>query len=290
MTAVEPPAGPVAAQPGQPDEESAVGSAAEPAEPVGSAAESAEPAEPAEPAAVRSRRIRDWTPFLLVRAAHPRQAVATALGLAVAAALDNRPAREMGLVLATVLVGQAILGWHNDLVDQSADAAHERGGKPIGDGRLEAGTAWFALCCGVLLVVPLAVSNGTWAGIAYLGSLVVGLLGNLVLRRGLLSFVPWAIAFGLYPFFLSYGGWGGGTHGGPPQWVMVVLAAALGVGVHVLLALWGLVDDNEDGWTYLPLRLGMRLGATRLLIVTLVYCVLVIAALLYAGQQVGLTR
>ena len=42
-----------------------------------------------------------------------------AAGIAVAAALAGRPGREVGLVLATVLVGQAVLGWHNDLVDRA---------------------------------------------------------------------------------------------------------------------------------------------------------------------------
>jgi 4-hydroxybenzoate polyprenyltransferase len=253
-------------------------------------AEAAAETEVEEQVAPRPRRLRDWTPFLLVRAAHPRQAVVTALALTAAAALDGRPAREMLLVLVTVLVGQAVLGWHNDIVDAAADARHERSGKPVADGRLDVGNTWFALCCGVLLVVPLAVSNGTTAGIAYLASVVVGMLGNIVLRRGPLSFVPWAIAFALYPFFLSYGGWGGGPHGGPPQWALVGLSAALGVGVHVLLSLWGLVDDNEDGWTYLPLKLGLRLGATRLLVATSVYCVAVVAAMLYVAQQVGLRQ
>jgi hypothetical protein len=63
----------------------------------------------------------------------------------------------------------------------------------------------------------------------------------------------------------------------------------LGIGVHVLLALWGLVDDNEDGWTYLPLKLGLRLGATRLLIVSLLCTAAVVAGLVYAGDQVGLS-
>jgi hypothetical protein len=71
---------------------------------------------------------------------------------------------------------------------------------------------------------------------------------------------------------------------------MVVLAAALGLGVHVLLALWGLVADNEDGWTYLTLRLGLRVGASRLLAIASVYVVVVVAALLYAGHEVGLSR
>jgi len=236
------------------------------------------------------RRVRDWTPFLLARAAHPRQALLTAIGMGVAAALEGRPSRELALICATVLVGQCILGWHNDLVDEPVDLAHERTGKPIADGRLDPGTVWFTLCCAVLLVVPLAVSNGVIAGLCYLASVVVGMVGNVVLRRGLLSFVPWAISFALYPAFLSYGGWGGSVHGPPPQILMVVLSALLGVGVHFLLALWGLVADNDDGWTYLPLKLGLRMGAGRLLALTLVYSVVVVAAMLYVGHEVGLSQ
>jgi hypothetical protein len=236
------------------------------------------------------RRVRHWTPLLLVRAAHPRQAVLTALAMAVVAAIDGRPGREVALVLGTVLVGQTILGWHNDLVDDEADKAHERAGKPIADGRLDAGTVWFALCCAVLLVVPLAIANGVTAGLCYLASVAVGMIGNVVLRRGLLSFVPWAISFALYPAFLSYGGWGGGSHGAAPQPAIVALSALLGIGVHFLLALWGLVADNADGWTYLPLKLGLRMGASRLLLAAGVSTAAVAAAIAYVASQVGLRQ
>ncbi|WP_121257927.1 UbiA family prenyltransferase [Nocardioides ferulae] len=239
---------------------------------------------------VRRRRILDATPLLLLRSAHPRQAVLIAIGLAVAAALANRPTREVGLVFVTVLVGQAVLGWHNDLVDRRRDAEYDVPGKPLADGRLDPGTAWFALACGVLLVVPLAVTNGLVAGAAYLLSVLVGLLGNVVLRRGVLSFLPWAVAFALYPAFLSYGGWGGASEGDPPHALMTGLAALLGVGVHLLTALWGLVADNKEGWTYLPLRLGLRLGASRLLTVALAYLGLVLVAMAFAGTYVGLAR
>ena len=238
----------------------------------------------------KSRRIRDWSPFLLARAAHPRQAVLTAVLLAGAAALDGRADRELLLVLGTALVGQVVLGWHNDLVDQVADRAHERAGKPVADGRLATDTVWFALCCAVLLVVPLAISNGVTAGLCYLGSLALAMIGNVVLRRGLLSFVPWALSFALYPAFLSYGGWGGGSHGGAPQPALVGLSALLGIGVHFLTALWGLVSDNADGWRYLPLRLGLRLGATRLLIVVSLYLLAVTAGLLVVAYELGLRR
>lgn len=237
---------------------------------------------------VRTRRVLDSTPVLLARAAHPRQAVLTAVLMGVAAALADRPTDELGLVVLTVLVGQCVLGWHNDLVDRRRDTAHDRPGKPVADGRLDPGTVWFALACAVLLVVPLSVSHGTTAGLFYLGSLLVGLLANVVLRTGVLSFVPWAAAYALYPAFLSYAGTTAQPEGVAPQPAMVVLAALLGIGVHLLTALWGLVADHEDGWTYLPLRLGLKLGAARLLALTSTYLGLVVAGLAVTGTLVGL--
>ena len=50
------------------------------------------------------------------------------------------------------------------------------------------------------------------------------------------------------------------------------------------------MPDNEDGWTYLPLKLGLRLGASRLLWVASTYTVLVIVALAFAGTYVGLSQ
>lgn len=245
---------------------------------------------PAPPRPERRRTLAHATPVLLLRAAHPRQALLTAGGLAIAAALTGREGREVALVLATVVVGQAVLGWHNDLVDRTRDATRLPSGKPIADGYLDPGTAWFALACGVLLVVPLAVQNGVTAGAAYLASLAVGLVANVVLRRGWLSWLPWAAAYALYPVFLSYGGWGGDATGEPPQVAIVALAAALGVGVHVLCALPGLVADHEDGVRSLPLRIAMRLGATRLLVLALAWTVLVLVAILLVGNSSGLSQ
>ena len=249
----------------------------------------APPSTPQRRATRRSRVSTSW-PVLLLRTSHPRQAVLTAAGVAAAAALAGRSLREVGLVLATVLVGQAILGWHNDLVDRERDQRHDPDGKPIGGGLLDPGTAWFALVCGLLLVVPLSVSNGVTAGSAYLFSVVVGLLANVLLRRGLFSWLPWAVSFALYPAFLSYGSWGGGASGNPPEIAIVVLAALLGVGAHFLRALPGLVADHEDGWRSLPLRVALRTGATRLLVISLAWTALALAGLLVAGNLVGLSQ
>jgi 4-hydroxybenzoate polyprenyltransferase len=230
------------------------------------------------------------TPVLLLQAAHPKQAVLTAVGVAGAAALAGRTTRELGLVFVTVLVGQAVLGWHNDLVDRDRDRAHDRPGKPVAADLLDPGTVWFALACAVLLLVPLSIANGVTAGLSYLLAVAVGMLGNVVLRKGWLSWLPWAVSYGLLPAFLSYGGWGGQEKGAPPELLITGLAALLGVGVHLLTALWGLVPDNEDRWTYLPLKLGLKIGASRLLWLAGTYTVLVVVALAFAGTHVGLSQ
>ncbi len=103
----------------------------------------------------------------------------------------------------------------------------------------------------------------------------MGVAGNRLLRDGSLSWLPWAVSFALYPAYLSYGGWGGGAEGHPPTLAMTLVAAVLGVGVHVLTSLRGLVDDNRAGRRHLPLRLALRVGAPRLLVLTIAFCVVV---------------
>ncbi|KRF35100.1 UbiA family prenyltransferase [Nocardioides sp. Soil805] len=241
------------------------------------------------PPARRGFSLARSLPVLLVQAAHPRQAVLTALGMGAAAGLAGRPLREIGLVAATVLVGQAIQGWDNDLVDREGDARHELPRKPLAQGLLEPGTVRFVLICATLLVVPLSISAGTVAGAAYLLAVGVGLLANRVLRGSVLSWLPWAVQFALYPAYLAYGGWNGQGTDTPPTVTMTVLAALLGVGVHVLRALPGLVPDNRDGRRHLPLRIALRTGAPRLLLLAGLFTGLVVVALLVVGQAVGLT-
>lgn len=234
-------------------------------------------------------RLGETLPVLLVRAAHPKQAVVTALGLAIAAGMAGRPLREIGLVFVTVLVGQAMLGWDNDLVDRVRDERHDIAGKPIGSGLLDPGTAWFTLTCALLLVVPLSLSAGSRAGAAYLIALLIGFIGNRFLRGSVLSFLPWVLQFGLYPAYLAYGGWNGTGTDTPPTVVMTVLAGLLGLGVHFLRSLPGLVPDNKDGLRSLPLRFALKTGAPRLLVLSGVFTGAVVVAQLIAGQATGLT-
>jgi len=225
---------------------------------------------------------------LLIRAAHPRHALATALLLSVAAATAGRPVREVALVGLTVLVGQAILGWGDDLTDRAADRRQQRDKALVGE-ELDRGTVWFALTCAVLVVVPLSIAHGDRAGIAYLASVAIALVGDRFLHGRVLSFVPWMVSFALYPAFLAYGGWNGVGATTPPTWPLVALAAALGLCLHVLLALPGLVHDHAEGERSLPLVLALRTGTPRLLLIAGVLTGVVAVAILVTGRTVGLT-
>ena len=235
-------------------------------------------------------RRNPGTAVALVLAAHPVLSLVIAAGVAAAAALSGRSLREVGLVLLTVLVGRATAGWLNDVADCERDVAAERLDKPVAQGWVHPGTVTFAVACATCLLVPLSISNGTPAGVAHLLSVAAAWLYNSRIKLTALSWLPWAVSFGLLPTFLSYGGWGGGLHGGPPNPLMTLLAALLGIGVHFLTALPDLVGDNHNGVRSLPLRVALRIGAPRLLLVTTIYVALVIGGLVVAGLTVGLHR
>lgn len=235
--------------------------------------------------------VRRSVPVSLLRASHPRQAVLTAVLMAGAAGVMGRPTREVLLVLVTVLVGQVVLGWENDLVDMQRDRRHNRAGKPLAERLVEPGTVSFALACGILLLVPLAVAHGPAAGIPYLVAVGVGALANAgLLRRTPLSFVPWMVSFGLLPTFLAQGGWGGEATGSSAEPAMTALFALLGVGVHVLLALPGLVDDNKDDFNHLPLTLALRTSAQKMLLAGGAFTAVVAIGILITGLTSGLAR
>lgn len=230
-------------------------------------------------------------PLALFRASHPRQAVLVTVGLTVAALLAGRSTRETGLVLVTVLVGWVVLGWHNDVCDADRDKAHGRDDRPIAAGYLEKSTAAFFIAVGILLLVPLSISHGLVSGLTWLGIVLVGMLTNAgLLRRSQFSYLPWLVTFGLFPVFLSYGGWGGDGAGGPPTVAITICSALLGVGVHVLFSLPGLVDDNVDGSHSFPLRVALRTGAPKLLLIASIYTVVVGAALITVALSVGLVQ
>ena len=224
----------------------------------------------------------------LVRCAHPGQSVLLGVGVGVAAAAAGRPAREAVVAGLAVLVAQLVLGLVNDVVDERADLRSGASGKPVAEGVVPAGNATFLAVVLLLLLVPLSLQSGTVAGGALLLTVVVGFVHNRWLHRTWLSWLGWAATFGLLPAFLSYGGWGGGRHGGPPTVAITLVAAALGVCLHFLTTLPDLVADRQSGARNLPLLIALRTGAPKLLVVSAVATAAAVAGLVLVGLRVGL--
>jgi 4-hydroxybenzoate polyprenyltransferase len=236
-------------------------------------------------ASTRTGQVRD-----LVRSTHPKQAVFLAVVLGVLAAVDGRPQREYLVAAAAVLVVQLSLGLSNDLSDQGHDYRAQTSGKPIADGTLPASRASYWMMVLVLLSVPLAVQSGGVAGIALLATLPIGWVHNRWLHRTAFSWVGWTLSAALLPAFLSYGGWAGGLHGDPPTVAVTGAAAAVGFCLHFVTTLGDLVDDNLSGARNLPLRLALRIGAPRLLVLTILLTALAVAGLVAASLTVGLRQ
>jgi 4-hydroxybenzoate polyprenyltransferase len=231
------------------------------------------------------QRARD-----LLRCGHPKQAVFFALVVGVLAAVDGRPQREFLLAGAAVLLVQLSLGIDNDLADQQHDYRAQTPGKPIAQGMLEPANASYWMLVLILLSIPVSVYNGGVAASALLATLPIGWLHNHWLHRTGFSFLGWTLSFALIPAFLSYGGWTGGLHGGPPTWAVTGAAAAVGFCFHLVTTLGDLVTDNKAGARNLPLRLALRIGAPRLLLLTIFLTALSVGGLVVAGLTVGLRQ
>ena len=87
-----------------------------------------------EPVDASGRRSGRQLPAL-IRASHPRQAVAFAVVVGLLVGLTGRPAREVALAAAAVLVAQLIMGLVNDLLDVDLDKASALGGQADRHGR-----------------------------------------------------------------------------------------------------------------------------------------------------------
>ncbi len=232
-----------------------------------------------------SQRARD-----LLRSSHPRQAIGFAVLTGALAAADGRATREYLCAAAAVLVVQLSLGLSNDLCDAEHDYRAGTAGKPIASGRLPASSASYWTMVLVLLSFPLAAYNGLVAGGALLLTLPIGWVHNRWLHRTAFSFVGWTLSFALFPAFLAYGGWAGKLHGHAPTWAVTVAAAAVGFCCHFVTSLGDLVQDNKAGARTLPLQVALRVGAPRLLLLTILVSVLSVAGLVVAGLSVGLRQ
>ena len=173
-------------------------------------------------------------------------AVATAL------ALDVGRGRSSIWVALAVLAGQLSVGWSNDALDAERDQLAARRAKPIVAGLVS--RRLVALCAlgALVLCVPLSLASGWRAATVHLIAVALAWTYNLGLKATRASVLPYALAFGLLPAFVTLG-----LAGSPwPKPVVMVVAGLLGVGAHFVNTIADVDDDALTGVRGLPQRLG----------------------------------
>ncbi len=191
-------------------------------------------------------------PRALLGATHPLPSLAvTALATSVAAAA-GRSAGGCALVAAAVLTGQLSIGWLNDLLDRDHDRAAGRRDKPLATGGVSPRQVATACALAVTACVPLSLASGWRAGMVHLVAVAGGWAYDLGLKRTVLSWLPYAVSFGLLTAFITLGLPG---HPAPPWW-LVSGGALLGTGAHFLNVVPDVDDDLAAGIRGLPQRLG----------------------------------
>lgn len=194
----------------------------------------------------------------LARACHfqPTMAV-TAFTTAMAVGAGRRwGAARVG---SAVLAGQLAVGWSNDYLDRDRDRRAGRTDKPIAAGEVSAELVRNCAIAAAVGCVPLSLLSG-WRAAGIHGVAVGAALGyNAFLKGTAASVVPYVVAFGALPAFVTMGGRPG--HRPPPT--AMLAAALMGAGAHFINVLPDLETDSLTGVRGLP----HRLGATRSLVV-----------------------
>lgn len=201
------------------------------------------------------------SPSLPVRAlalsCHPIPSVAVTALAAGLSALAGLPVGRSALVTAAVFTGQLSIGWSNDYLDAARDQAVERSDKPVAAGAVARQVVGIAAAVALILTLTLSASLGWQGGAAALSTVLCGWLYNLGLKATVMSWLPYAIAFGMLPAVAT-------LSAAPPRWPAawaMTAGALLGVAAHLANALPDLRDDAATGIRGLPHRLGAKATA-----------------------------
>lgn len=193
----------------------------------------------------------------LLAACHPLPAAAVTLFAVALTAAAGRDLPGAAVTVGAVAAGQLSVGWCNDRADLRRDLATGRRDKPLVAGTVSAGAVTRAAALALVVCVPLSLAGGLLAGAVHLVGVAAAWAYNLRLKSTAASWVPYALAFGLLPAFVTLGLPGAPW---PPPW-LTAAAALLGAGAHFANVLPDIDDDLATGVVGLPQRLGVRSSA-----------------------------
>lgn len=193
----------------------------------------------------------------LALSCHPVPTLAvTGLGAGLAALAALPPARLV-LVTLAVLAGQLSIGWGNDYLDADRDRATGRADKPVAAGALPPRAVGVAAAVATVAAVLLSILLGLPGAVAALTVVACGWAYNAGVKGTVLSWLPYAVAFGALPAVATLSA---DPARRPPGWA-VAAGALLGVAAHLANVLPDLAADDATGVRGLPHRLGARATA-----------------------------
>ncbi len=208
----------------------------------------------------------------LALSCHPVPTIAVTAISAGLAALAGLSLGRAVLLVAAVFAGQLSIGWSNDAIDAARDEATARSDKPVARGAVSPRTVGIAAAVALVVAVVLSLALGWLPGLAALTVVACGWAYNLGLKGTAISFVPYAIAFGILPAVATLSApvpqW-------PAPWAMV-MGALFGVSAHLANVLPDLDDDLDNGVRGFPHRIGARATAVACPILLAAACLVVL--------------
>lgn len=201
------------------------------------------------------------SPLRLIRAlalsCHPVPSVAVTALSAGLAALAALPLGRGALVAGAVFTGQLSIGWSNDYIDAERDRASLRSDKPLATEAIAPRTVGIAAALAVVFTIALSALLG-WPGgaVAFL-TVLTAWSYNLGLKATVLSWLPYAVAFGLFPAIAT-------LSASPPRWPtswVLAVGVLLGIAAHLGNVLPDLGAVAATGIRGLAHRIGARATA-----------------------------
>ena len=165
--------------------------------------------------------------------------------------MQYQPVDSLRIAIA-ILAGQCVVGWTNELVDYSLDAAAARSKKPLVGGLVTTNQLRIAISIALFMALLLSLISP----LGVIGTLVHALLllsatmYNLYLKKTVFSVLPYVISFGGLPWavYLSAGK-------NPPIW-LVLGFIFFSSSFHFLNVFKDLETDVAQGVLGLPQQVG----------------------------------
>ncbi len=187
-----------------------------------------------------------------VRAAHPLPTIAVSVVITAFGWGLGWTGWPLVTVFVAILIGQLSVGWSNDAFDASLDARVGRTSKPTVAQDVSARTLWIAAVTALAAASLLSWAVAGWLGGSFhVFAILMAWLYNIRLSRTAWSWLPYALAFGAMPAFLSFG-----LDDEPPTAWSVAVFAIVGVSAHLANALPDAESDATAGVGGLVVRLG----------------------------------